>query len=266
MANDQYILAHYKAIAKNFGLSSSSTMQDKKIRESETKFFIKEIEKFVQKENRLPQILELGHGNGYLLSVISETFPGIKCTGIEFTPELYELSINRKLSNITLINGDIRKEDLFEKEVNDIVISQRVIINLLSIKQQNATLKNLSHSLKTGGIYLMSESFASPLKELNKAREENSFKEILPSKHNLFLQDSIIPFMEKLDLYEVEGAMPKNYLSTHFYISRVFHEMVRNEGTKKKFSHFSSFFSEALKEGIGNYSPILFRKFLKVKT
>ena len=55
----------------------------------------------------------------------------------------------------------------------DIIITERVLINLLSPKDQENALYNISKALVPGGSYLMIESFIEPLMKINKIRREN---------------------------------------------------------------------------------------------
>jgi len=262
MANDAYILKHYQKVAINYGKRPESTIQDPKIRELEVDFFLSSIESFIAKKGFMPKIADLGCGNGHLLSKISKHFPKCKIYGLEFTPELFKIARERDLPNCQIELGDIRLE-LFSGEKFDIIITERVIINLLSWKKQAKALHNIIDSLNQGGLYLMSESFREPWVELNLARAEMQLDEIPQSKHNRYLAEAVIPYLAKHGLTEILGTRQKNELSTHFYISRVLHQMIAPPGSRGKTSRFSDFFNQALPTACGNFSPILFRTLQK---
>jgi 2-polyprenyl-3-methyl-5-hydroxy-6-metoxy-1,4-benzoquinol methylase len=269
--SDKIILDHYKKVASNHLFDPNSTIQDPRIREAEVSFICSEIDRFLAntlKNKNEINLLDAGCGNGYLLSVISKKFPNINLYGIEFTPELLELGKKRELQKTKIVLGDIRHSlTNFEEssvEKFDIIISERVIINLLEHSEQRKALSNINDHLLDNGVYVQVESFFEPLVNLNRARKEMALTPIEPSEHNKFLNNYMIGFMRDcLGLREVESSMPTNYLSTYFFLSRVFHQVTRPPGGKVKFSHMVDFLTEGIGPAIGNYSPILFKVFKK---
>ncbi|MBL6990056.1 MAG: class I SAM-dependent methyltransferase [Bacteriovoracaceae bacterium] len=264
MKYEQLILDHYQKVAKHNGLRPSSSMDDLFVRESETNFILEEIGRFIREEKKHPVILDVGFGNAYLLSVIRENFPELELHGIEFTPELFELAKARNISNCEIICGDIKKMESFKKQV-DIVITERVIINILNRKDQYKALRNIFSMLNMGGHYIMVESFSEPLALLDSARREMCLANVEQSYQNKYLNECVVKNLQKYGMIELKSTIPATFLSTHFYITRVFHKAIRPQGGKVKFSKFSQFFRQALPPAIGNYSPILFRVFKKIK-
>ena len=131
---------HYTKEAKNTGLSKLSTMRDLFIRNLETESILKILDK--HKNNKV-SILDAGCGNGYTLSLVSKKFKNFKLTGFEKNKELFRLSIKRKSRKITFYNMDILSLNKdFIKKFN-IIIVQRVLINLLNKKDEIKALKNL---------------------------------------------------------------------------------------------------------------------------
>ncbi len=263
MNHEELILDHYKKVAKFNGLNPTSSMEDQYIRQNEITFILSEIERYIETLGaRDISIFELGCGNGYLLSKIRERFSQVKLFAIEFTPELFELAKSRNIENCSIEQGDIRTPDFFKEKV-DIVITERVVINILAKKDQYQVLRNISEMIRPGGIYVMVESFHEPLVVLNKARKEMGLDPLSASKHNRYLRELMSDYLAKSGTYEIEGTMPKNFLSTHFYLTRVYHAIVRPGGGRVKGSLFLSFMTEALPVAIGNFAPILFRVFKK---
>ena len=270
-SNDQIILDHYKKVASNHSTDLNCTIQDPRIREAEADFIIRSVEDFIEsrsKELNKINVIDLGCGNGYLLSVLREKFPDINLFGIEFTPELFDIAKNRNLPNAKIIHGDIRRSindfDDCDELSFDIIISERVIINILDHKEQRQALTLIKNNLKDDGIYIQVESYFEPLVNLNRARKEMALTPIEPSEHNKFLNKYMIGFMrDRLGLCEVDSSIQTNYLSTYFFLSRVFHQVTRPPGGKVKYSHMVDFLTEGIGPGIGNYSPILFKVFKK---
>ncbi len=259
---DNIILDHYKKVAKNNGLDGRSSIEDQYIRKIEIECLISEIKKFQTVGKKELTILDVGCGNGHTLEHLTKIFPECKFYGLEFSPDLYKLALSRKIPQTEIFNLDCRQDISIDIKF-DFIYTERVIINLLNRKDQYDAISNISNKLVAGGRYLLIESFREALMELNLARREMCLEDVSPSKHNLFLSDHFVSKVKRFNLYEIETVMPSNYMSTHFYVTRVFHKSIRPEGGKVKFSKMAQFFTEALPPAIGNYSPIKFHLFEK---
>lgn len=266
MSGDDIILRHYEKLAKLWGLGPRSSIQDLEIRNAEVDFILGEVFEFLKRAPKKNlRVLEIGCGNGHLLSQLSEHFPQLELCGIEFTPELYELAHSRGTPRCKILNADARIKESFRElgEEFDLIITERVVINLLSWPEQHQAIKNISSLLKDQGRYIMVESFRESWELMNEARKEMGLPPVEQSAHNRFLNEKVTVALSKLGLKEIPGQKPYNSLSTHFYLTRVFHPSVRPHGGKTKESHFVRFFKAALAPNIGNYSPIQFRVFEK---
>lgn len=262
MGYEEAVLAHYKTEASHSSLDKTSTMHDVYIKDKEVEFILAEIEKAVAQKGGGISLLEIGCGNGYLLSVLKEKFPEMKLSALEFTKELFDLATSRKLHGVNIIHGDCRQKNFADHEF-DVVVCERVLINLLEPKDQVKALGNIRDSLKSGGQFVTVECFEEPLAELNVIRDEMKMSAILPAHHNLYLSENIVAAMRDFGFVEVVGSLPKNTLSTHFFVTRIIHEFFKPEGGKVKNTEFARFFDMALPPAIGNYSPLLFRTFVK---
>lgn len=265
MSNEEYILNHYKRLAGIHGLCPKMSMEDSFVREAEGYFFISEVQELMNSGRSTSRLLDLGCGNGYTLELLQERFPKIQLSGMEFSPELFDLCLERKLKNVTFIKGDMRIESILEGPY-DVIITQRSIINILSWEGQAKALKNIAQNLKPGGFYLMVESFKGPWLALNEARAEVGCNPLPMSRHNRYLKESVVDSLAEWGLNECETEISSNFLSSHFFITRVFDEQVRAQNEQKKRNgHWINFFREAIPPGIGRFSPITFRKFQKDK-
>ncbi len=268
MANDDYILGHYANVAKQYGLSPQSTIEDQAIRDAETEFFKKAIRKIVANLpdlNRPIRILDAGCGNGITIERLSKVFPRIEFVGLEFTPELLELCHQRALpkDKIKFLQGDMRELSSFKDGPFDIIYSQRSVINILGKQKQVQALKNIASSLTEQGHYLLSESFYESWASLNHARAEFQMDEMPISKHNLFLTESRLQTLSKSNMCEYHHDLGRYYLSTHFYLTRVLHPILKREGDRALAPHFVKFLTGGLGPNIGTYSPLQFRWFEK---
>ena len=105
----------------------------------------------------------------------------------------------------------------------------------------------------------MSESFREPHHELTMACQELNIEAPKISDHNCYLwKNKFEEILSGLKMKKQNPVIEENFLSTHFYMTRVFHRAFRPEGAKVKGKFFQQFMGQALSPGIGNFSPILF--------
>jgi len=252
---DQTILDHYARVATEEGSLESCTMADEKIRQIESDFILAGIDYFLKLSGKNDfKVLDIGCGNGYTLELVHAVYPSLNLSGVEFTPELRSLA-NKKKIPIEVVAGDVRDRKTIPLN-QDVIICQRVLINLLNENDQINALANIAESLNEGGILIIIEAFESGLENLNKCRKELGLSEIPPAHHNLYLKDH---FFDSIDsLAPVEIGKPKNILSSHYFVTRVLHDIAL-AATSSKFvrnSLFVSFFDEALPQGVGDFSPL----------
>ncbi len=261
---DQLIKTHYDGVATEEKNSGSSTMANTFVRDAETNFIASMVAKYINKREKSEglKVLDVGCGNGYTLGKLAPSFPELSFAGLEITDSLREIA-NESLASqsISVAGRDIRKMDTLEEYDADILICQRVIINLLDENDQKEALNNLLNIVNTDGLLIFIECFDSGLQSLNQARKEFGLDEMTPAHHNLYLPDDFfnIPGLKEFDLSQ------KEFLSSHYFISRALHptflsmnkqEFIRN-------SEFVSFFTKSFPDSIGTYSQIKFLSFIK---
>lgn len=251
----QLVKKHYKQEAKTKGLSLTSTMHDIATREME----IRVIASYLKNGDTC---LEVGCGNGAASVEISK-IKKIHLTAVDFSTDLISLA---KAQSKKGIKGEIHfaQKDVLtlkEKEVYDVVFTERCIINLLSPDDQRRALENMARALKKGGRLLLLEAFADGLTELNTARREIGLEPIPPAYHNLHLKrDDVVKFLAREDLRLAEE---NNFLSSYYFGSRVLYPALAKLGKKEVVynSRFADFFRYL--PPYGNYSHIkilFFRK------
>ena len=79
---------------------------------------------------------------------------------------------------------------------------------------------------------------------------------IKQAHHNLYLQDNFYDITELKKFIIDDYAFPENFLSTHYYITRVLHPIFIKDKRIKRNSEFVNFFTRALQENTGDYSPL----------
>ncbi len=269
---ENQVMDHYSRVARDVGLSSSCTMEDEYIREKESRAIHSLVEAALMANNESCQrILDVGCGNGFTLRMLAEFARGralvdrLELLGVEKNPDLHDLAVkmNEGLP-VAIQKGDILLADTlaFGQASIDVCISQRVLINLLNAEHQKLALANLVDLVKPGGYLLLIECFQDGMDNLNAARNEFGLEPNLPAIHNLYLQNDVlqIPRMEE----DAPGGwrFPPNVFSTHYYVQRVLQNAMRGSVIDRN-SNFVRFFSAALPEAVGNYSPLRIHCFRK---
>lgn len=262
---EKKMLGHYGRLAKSWGLQGQMSMQDKVVRERETHFIIQQTQQCLRQMGVAPEnarVLDVGCGNGHLLSELWQALAGARLDGLEFVPELVELAHSRQLPGMSVRLGDMREVAHYPPEV-DVLISERSVVNLLEWEWQRQAFTNIARTVKTGGYYIMVESFQESWAEMNRARSECGLTEIPISGHNRYLKEGCLEVLAQLGLRKVPGVEDTHALSTHFFLSRVFQHLFTEDKGRPASERVWQFFSEALPNNVGQYSPILFHVFKK---
>ena len=198
---------HYNSVASKSGTDSNSTMPDFVIRETESKSICNVIEAYMKgnniSENEL-KIVDVGCGNGTTLEVLRIKFPTAEITGIEYNHELYKLAKTR--TGVEVYEGDLRDKNKLPNKRFNVVLSQRVIINIMNHDDQDLALKNLVQIMEPNGLYIAIEAFESGLKLINTAREELGLPGVPMPHHNLHLKEG---FFEISELQRVDLGVPE---------------------------------------------------------
>jgi SAM-dependent methyltransferase len=280
-AYDEIIREHYAQEARIHGTSPTSTMADECVRTKETEAIIGSVKSFIREQTAAHatnggyaegpgrdggfHIVDLGCGNGLTVQELAvKIIPGplrLSFTGVEFNADLRAIAQERlrAFGNVKVAAGDVRTIDASQCEPADVVILQRVLINLLDRADQKRALDNIVGLLNPGGLLFAIEAFESGLAELNSAREECGLSPLPPAHHNLYLTDDFFdhPLLARhMSNESIETS--ENLLSTHYFVSRVLHPAFLNATGRafKRNSHFVKFMSAALPDGIGAYSPL----------
>lgn len=155
-----------------------------------------------------------------------------------------------KLANIKFKKADILTMDL--KEQFDVVITQRLLINLLSWPEQQKGLLNIYRALKPGGRYIMIENTTDSFNALNEMRTEVDLSPIPQHWHNRFFDfEKLEKFLEgKFQILKVWD------LGLYYFLTRVYSQM---------FASFKGYGIKAVKDSLFEKSDeaarICFEKF-----
>jgi ubiquinone/menaquinone biosynthesis C-methylase UbiE len=249
LSNDQIIKEHYRTEADKHKDSGLSTMADPITREKEVTL-IKDFFALPTIARNAKDVLEIGCGNGYTLSLLQPLFPHFKFTGIDFSEDLLEIANSRNIPGVNFEQGDARRLR-FKDGSFDVIYTERCIINLLTWDEQREALDEMHRILRKGGHILFMESFSEGYLNLNKARMELGLSEIPMPHHNLYFEkDKFEPFINEkfriINASELGGSMnsiPRNFLSTHYFTARVLHPLLTKGDPYMKNTEFVKFFS-----------------------
>jgi SAM-dependent methyltransferase len=254
---DTRILDHYRQEATEHELRPTSTMKDETTRELEVSSILACLDHIVPSTSSA-HLLEIGCGNGHLLGHIRDRFPTLGLVGLDLSPEMVELARARNVPSSEIVVGDVRRLS-FPDAHFDVVVSERCLINILDIKAQGTALSELARVLVPGGHLVLIEAFTDGAANLNRAREELGLPAIPMTHHNLWFDKSW--FLEtmagRLEVVAPEAddspLPPWNFLSSHFFISRVLYPAVTRAGLAYN-TEFVKFFRFLPPHG--DFSPI----------
>jgi ubiquinone/menaquinone biosynthesis C-methylase UbiE len=250
ISNDQVIKEHYKTEANTHKDSGTSTMADPITRQKEVSL-IRDFFELPSIRKNSKDVLEIGCGNGYTLNLLQPLFPEINFTGLDFSEDLLTIARNRNIPGVTFEQGDARQLQ-FEDKSFDVIYTERCIINLLTWEEQKQALNEMHRVLRKGGTILFIESFTEGYENLNKARTELGLTAIPMPHHNLYFDKAKFePFIsEKFTILnadelgaESRNAIPRNFLSSHYFSARVLHPLLTKGDPYLKNTEFVKFFS-----------------------
>ena len=260
MSDQDIIQQHYRKIAEQFGDSPQSTMTDDITRQREMSMIRAFIEVLEKRHNLQPmRVMDLGCGNGVMLADLALEHSH-DYVGFDYSPDLLEIAEGRNLPNCTWQQGDARELPFADADF-DAVYSERCLINILEWDGQQQALAEVVRVLRPGGFYLMIESWTDGLTNNNKAREEVGLDAISAPYHNRYFEkEETFAFLTEhfevvhpavFDPTGDETRFASNFLSSHYFISRVLHALV-SRGDAVKNTEFVKFFS--FLQPSGNYA------------
>lgn len=125
-----------------------------------------------------------------------------------------------QLQNITLVEGDVTNLSAYKEKFN-VALTQRVVINFMTWKEQKEVLMNIWDSLRPGGRYIMLENTFEGFENLNTLRREVHLPNIpLHDWHNYFLHyGEFIKYIEGKFIIEKIHTFNLYYLLTRVFIN-----------------------------------------------
>ena len=247
---------HYREQARLFGEDAASTMQDLTTRQREMEGIFQTLDWLGAHKEAPRAIVDIGCGNGLLLSLLRQGHLDIELTGLEYSPELRAIARGRDIADCEIVDGDVRALPFADSRF-DVAITERCIINILDRDEQEASLREMARIVRPGGYYICIEAFTDGLAQLNEAREQMGLPHnVMPHFNRWFDPGWFRAVIEgSFDIVADPALPPTNFLSSHYFVSRVLYPASTTAPIVYN-SHFARFFD--FLEPIGNYSPIQF--------
>lgn len=171
-------------------------------------------------KERIPinsKILDAGCGEGEGTLEYAK-IPGVKIDAVDFSETRLKKATQRlsKHDNVTLKKVDFLGTYSLDTDY-DVIIAQRLLINLMRWKVQQKVLLDFKSMLKRGGKLILLEGSMEGVETLNKLRGAFGLKPIPVKWHNLFFDDKVlINFMKKNNFIFVE----EDGLGEYFMLTR----------------------------------------------
>ncbi len=248
------VLAHYRDQAEEHGHEPTSTMYDLTTRRREVDGVLACLDLVLAPGGAGAEVLEVGCGNGFLLAQLSERYLRAGLTGTDWSPDMVALASERGLPATTVQREDVRALTFADGRF-DAVVSERCLVNLLDPAEQDQALCELHRVLRPGGHLVFIEAFARGLENLNVARDEVGLAPNEVPFHNLWFDDDRFEAVIAGRFEHVHGdtVPPPNFLSSHYFISRVLYPAVTRSPIRYN-TTFVSFFDFI--EPRGDFCPI----------
>ena len=188
------------------------------------------------------ELVDIGCGDGQATAVYGKKVK--KCTGYELSNFLRKKAIvtikESGLKNTTIKAGDILKMKKIP-EKPDVVVTQRLLINLASWSEQKEAIENIYGMLKPGGLYIMIENTNDAYLALNDMRDQVGLDPIPIHWHNLFFDyNQLIDFLK--DKFQLLNS---HNFGLYYFFTRVYSQM---------FLSFSGFGKNAVKDSLFDLS------------
>lgn len=167
------------------------------------------------------RILEMGCGNGLTAIEVARRFKA-EIVGLDYAESMVVEA--RRLAADQPLSGTVRFEvgdiNALPESIGtfDIVITERVLINLADRDAQLRAIAALIGLLRPGGAYLMCENSHDGLDRINALRQAAGLPSISPPWHNLYFRDADL---SALNLPGVALEQVENYSATYYFLSRV---------------------------------------------
>jgi len=195
---------------KKYGADPLATIKDHQFRLLEMDFI-----RDLLKHNDI--VLDIGCANGYQTLYYAEKVN--KIIGIDYSDKLIEAANKEKeksqfKNKVEFKVGDVLNLDHLENSA-DVVICERLLINLPTYEDQEKAIINMHKCLKHKGKLILSEVTQKGHDKLNELRKQFGLDKIKIHWHNLYInEDKFIPFLSNyFNILSIERFGMYNFIS-----------------------------------------------------
>jgi len=257
MASESEIRQYWDERAATLPDTPAATTSDIHLRELEIETLTRELRALDLREDA--QVLDLGCGDGYSTVRISQSLPGVRFIGIDYSEQMIasahgNLAAAGAAGCVAFHVGDAT--DLV-RALGGIrpraVITDRVLINLTSFDMQRDVMRQIASVMEADGTYLAIENFQSGQGELTRARAALGLPEIPVRWHNLYFDDDEFRRVAE-ELFETVRF--ENFASSYYLATRVVYSaMCALRSEEPRYDHEIHRLAPRLPQ-CGNFSPI----------
>lgn len=225
--------------ARRHRMDPQATTNDAYLRELEVRTILKTIDEVGFPEDS--QILDLGCADGFSTIKLAEALPNSKIIGIDYGQDMIEIAkekLNLKpelKERLEFSVGDASSLSNIENSTFNLVLTDRLLINLDSKETQKKALSEIHDKLLKGGYYVAIENFLEGHQNMNKARSCVGLPEIPLRWHNLFLEKEEF-FNNISELFELVSV--KDFASAYYFATRVvYSKMCKMQNKEPDYYH-----------------------------
>ena len=181
------IRKYWESKASEEGDNPSSTIKDHEFREME----IAVISKYLKDRD---VVLDIGCGNGFSTACYSEKVS--KITGADYIQDFIDWANKLYVNENNRNKLEFRQADAlglpFKDGEFDVVLSERMLINLSTWDDQKKALNNMRKVLKKGGRLILLEVSMQGMAKLDKMRKQFGLEEMKKHWHNLYIDEDML--------------------------------------------------------------------------
>ncbi|MDD1705621.1 MAG: class I SAM-dependent methyltransferase [Methanoregulaceae archaeon] len=234
------ILAYWEERADENPDSPAATTDDIYLRELEILTLTDTLKGLLRQ--RPGSLLEVGCGDGYSTLRIASALPNLQITAVDFSRNMIR-NANLRLSKesdlrkrLKFLIGDVRDlHPVVGENQYDLVLSDRCLINLASLKEQEQALQKIAEHLSPEGFFIAIENFVEGQERMNEARKIMGLDEIPVRWHNLYFREDEFRSMVGKFAKTIEF---RDFSSSYYFATRVIYSaMCRIRGEEPDYLH-----------------------------
>lgn len=215
--NEDEIKEHWEEWAQTYGTSPRATTKTSTAKALELDALTRAF-KDILASLPVKRVLEVGCGNGQNCFHLSQAFPLLSFTGVDFIPKMIESArvaknqLGLKDDRLLFLEGNVLDLQLPESTY-EIIYTDRCLINLNKDELQKQAISALAKFLPSGGYLVMIENSQQTYAKQNRARELVQLPPRKPAEFNHFFDEEIIlPHLRTADL---ELLKAEDFISLH---------------------------------------------------